>query len=139
MNELIHGHDPLQLIDRLPTHCCSSLVTSEEEAQEAEEVAPREDDHVRRAQDPGGDVSCVGGQDEADVDDVHAVANDGDHEREVGEGAADPAAAAREPGVGRSRASRTRARSPRRPPRPSTGRTAGRRRTAPRPTCWPSA
>ncbi|VAI12747.1 unnamed protein product [Triticum turgidum subsp. durum] len=79
--------DPLQV--QLDGLIGSSVIqsTSLKEPQEVDEVAAREEDDARGAEDIAEEESCAGGEEEAEDDGVHVVADDGDRECEVGEGA----------------------------------------------------
>ena len=70
-----------------------------EERQEAADVARHEEDEGHGAEDRDEHVLWVVDEEEAGCgsDGVHAVDDDREREREVGEGAAEPAAGAREP------------------------------------------
>lgn len=91
---LIHEHDPLQLAELTGYALLAPPITSQEEGQEAEEVAHPHDAEARGEIDPAEDVSWVGGEEDPDGAGVHAMAEDGDHEREVDEDTAGPATAA---------------------------------------------
>lgn len=66
------------------------LASWEEEGEVAEGVADKEGEDGHGAGDPEGEASWVGGDDDADAGAVHVVADDGEGERDAGEGPAGP-------------------------------------------------